>query len=388
MDFMRDIRKKLGDLESDNLLRRPIILDSPAGASLTIDGREVLCFCSNDYLGLANDPAVKAATVAAVEQWGVGSGASRLVCGTTRQHVLLERVLADFKAVEDAVATSTGWMANHAAIAALAGAGDVIFCDKLSHASIIDASTACGARLRTYRHADSARLQAMLEKYRSQYRRCLIVTDSLFSMDGDLARLVEIAQLKRQYDAQLLVDEAHATGVLGRTGRGAAELLGIEDDVDVSVGTLSKAMGALGGFVAGPGELISLIRNTARPYIYTTALPPAICSAAIKSLEIIRASPARREKLLSMAENFRKTLNTAGLDTLNSSSQIIPIVIGSAANALAVSQELLQEGFLIPAIRPPTVQPGSSRLRISITAAHNSADLDRLADLLTRLVKT
>ncbi len=386
MDKMQNIRKKLDELQAADLIRKPITLESAAGASVASGGRELLCFSSNDYLGLANDPAVRAESRDALSKWGLGSGASRLICGTMEPHVQLERALAKFECCEAVAVTTTGWLANHAAIGALAGPGDLVLCDKLNHASIIDAIAACGARLRTYRHCDAEHLREILGKHRSQYRQCLITTDSLFSMDGDLAPLVEIAKLKRKYDAMLMIDEAHATGAWGKTGRGIAELLGVETDVDVTVGTLSKAIGALGGFVAGSAELIELIRNTARPYIYTTALPPAICAAACKSLEIIRDEPARREKLQASAKYLRETLAQAGLNTLNSTSQIIPVVIGSAAQAQAVSQELLACGFLIPAIRPPTVRPGSSRLRISISAKHTQANLTSLAKTLVGLL--
>ncbi len=388
MDFTQKIHKKISDLKAKNLFRSPVTVDSPVGARVTIDGREMLCFCSNDYLGLANDPEIKAAAIAAIEAWGVGAGASRLVSGTMSPHVQLERALSAFEGTEAAVVTSTGWQANHSAICALAGPGDLILCDKLNHASIIDAAAASGARLRTYHHTNVDRLTDVLKKHRDKYHQCLIVTDSLFSMDGDMAPLREIAALKRQYDAQLMIDEAHATGVFGPAGRGVAEFLAVEDDIDVKVGTLSKGLGTLGGFVAGPADLIALIRNTARPYVYTTAPPPAICAAAVKSLEIIRDQPARREKLLGMAEKFRKTLNSAGLDTLNSQSQIVPVIIGTAVEALTISEKLLAEGFLIPAIRPPTVAPGSSRLRISITASHAPEDVSRLAETLVKIVKT
>ncbi|GAH63545.1 unnamed protein product, partial [marine sediment metagenome] len=234
MSIWDDMRADLEEQDALDLLRRPVVLDSPAAPRVTVDGREVLCLCSNDYLHLANDPAVRAAAEKAIRAWGVGAGASRLVSGTMGPHVQLEQALADFKGAASAVVTSTGWMANHAAVAALGGKDDLILCDKLNHASIWNAARAAGARLRTFPHRSTARLGALLERHRSKHRRCLIVTDSLFSMDGDLAPLREIVELKNRYDAQLLIDEAHATGVMGPAGRGVAELLEVEREVDAT----------------------------------------------------------------------------------------------------------------------------------------------------------
>ncbi len=387
MNIWQDMQSDLDSLAAADMLRRPVSLDSAAGARVTVDGRELVCLCSNDYLSLANDPAVRAAAVEAIETWGFGAAASRLVSGTMQPHTQLEKALAAFKQTDDAVITPTGWMANHAAITTLAGSGDLILCDKLNHASIIDAASACGARLRTYRHRDVERLEALLQRYRARYRRCLIVTDSLFSMDGDLAPLGEIVKLKLRYEAQLLIDEAHATGVLGAAGRGAAELLGVEQHVDVTVGTLSKAFGSLGGFIAGPAVLADTIRNTARAYIYTTAPPPAVCAAAMAGLEIIRSQPRRREELLQKARRLRQALNDAGLDTGDSASQILPVVIGPAGRAMQVSRDLLAEGFLVPAIRPPTVPKDTSRLRISLCWGHTPEEIGEFHRTLVKILK-
>ena len=374
------MQTSLDELAAADLLRRPWRLESPCGPRVRIGGREFVCLCSNDYLGLANDPAVKAAAVAGIERWGVGAGASRLVSGTMAPHAELERRLAEFKGAEAAIVTPTGWMANHVAVHALAGGGDVIFCDKLNHASIIDAARSSGARLRTYPHRDVERLGKMLEKHRRDGRRCLIVTDSLFSMDGDIAPLRELAELKDRFDAQLLIDEAHATGVMGDGGRGVAEMLGVESRLDAVVGTLSKAIGALGGFVAGPRALIETIVNTGRAFIYTTALPPVMCAAAMAALDIIQRQPQRRQKLLRMASELRGRLRAAGLRTGDSESQIMPVVIGDAGGAVRVSLGLMEAGFFVPAIRPPTVPHGSSRLRVSLSAAHEPPDLDRFVE--------
>jgi glycine C-acetyltransferase/8-amino-7-oxononanoate synthase len=383
MDIWTEIRSALEDLRDRDLLRSPLELESGAGPRVTVGGRQIICMCSNDYLALACDPALKQAACDAVQQWGVGSGASRLVSGTMSAHRDLERTIAEFKCAEDAVVTSTGWMANRAAICALARAGDLVLCDKLDHASIIDAARGCGARLRTYAHRDCARLRRILDERRAKFKRCLIVTDSLFSMDGDLAPLEELVDIKRSYDAALVIDEAHATGVLGEGGRGAAEHLGVEDDIDVTVGTLSKAVGCLGGFVAGPRVMCDMLRNTARSYIYTTALPPAICAAAKAAFGIIRSEPWRRQRLLEIAGRLRSLLRDEGFDTLDSAGQIVPVVIGGAGRAKAVAESLLDQGFLIPAIRPPTVARGTSRLRISLCSAHEDGDIDRLPGVLS-----
>ena len=382
VDVWKQMRAALADLERAGLLRAPAVVDSPCGPTVRVHGRELVCLCSNDYLSLANDPAVRAAAVEAVGRWGVGAAASCLVCGTTRLHVELEDRLAAFKGAEAAVVTSTGWMANHSAVAALAGAGDLVLCDKLDHASVLDAARASGAVLRTYAHRDVARLRRLLERLRSRHRRCLIVTDSLFSMDGDLAPLAELVDIKKQFDARLLIDEAHATGVLGDGGRGAAELLGVACDVDATVGTLSKAIGTFGGFVTGPDVLAATIRNTSRAFIYTTAPPAAICAAALAALDIIQSEPQRRRRLLAMAGELREALQQAGMDTRESVSQIIPVVVGSAEEALALARRLLDAGFLVPAIRPPTVAPKTSRLRISLCATHEPGDLRRFVAVL------
>jgi len=386
MNPWQEMKRALDEMEAADLRRRPMTLESACGPYVAIGGRRVLCLCSNDYLGLANDPAVKAAAIEAIGRWGVGAGASRLVSGTSRLHVELERRLAAFKGAEAAVLANTGYVANHLAITALAGAGDLILGDKLNHASIVDAAMFSGARYRTYPHGSLERLQGLLVRHRGKHRRCLIVTDSLFSMDGDVAPLREMAELKKRFDAQLLIDEAHATGVLGNGGKGAAELLGVEEDIDVTVGTLSKAVGALGGFIAGPEVLIDTIRNAGRAYVFTTALPPAICAAAIAALEIIRNEPQRRQRLLRMAENLRQRLNRAGLDTGESVSQIIPILIGRAGDAVRASQGLFEQGFFVPAIRPPTVPRGTSRLRVSLSAVHDQNDLDRFAKAVSPLL--
>ena len=390
MDIFQQMQRDLDGLADRNLLRSPVTVDSACGPVVSINGCDVLCFCSNDYLSLANHPDVRAAAVEAIEKWGVGTGASRLVCGGTAVHTQLERKLASFKGAGDAVVCSTGWMANRVAVCALAGKGDLVLCDKLNHASILNATAASGATVRTYLHRDMNRLETLLGRHRAAAGRCLIVTDSVFSMDGDLAPLVELAALKKRYDAQLLIDEAHATGVLGASGRGAGELLDVENDIDATVGTLSKALGSIGGFVAGPKPLIDTIRNTGRAYIYTTAPPAAACAAAIAALDIISASPQRAADLLKASGELRTRLRDAGLNVPDWDPQavtpIIPVIIGDAGRAAVIAANLLENDILLPAIRPPTVPPGGSRLRISLCADHTPEQIEELVGRLTAAV--
>lgn len=388
---MKDIWDQMADgldaLGGAGLLRACRRVESADPPRLVIAGRPAICMCSNDYLGLAGDESVKAAAVEAIGKWGVGVGASRLVSGTTSLHQQLETQLAEFKKTQAAIVTSTGWMANHVAIHSLAGPGDMILSDKLNHASIIDAGVSSGARVRTFPHRNIGRAGKILHDHRSGCKRCLIVTDSLFSMDGDIAPLAELVELKRKFDCQLLIDEAHATGVLGDGGRGVAELLGVEAGVDATVGTLSKAFGGLGGFVAGPRVLIDTIVNRGRSFIYTTALPAALCAAAIKSLEIIQAQPQRRQKLLGLAGKMRQRLTGLGLDCGDSASQIIPIILGSEEKTVQASQSLLDAGFYVAAIRPPTVPKGASRLRVSMSALHDESMIEEFLKALAQCMK-
>jgi len=373
-----DYRQALDDLEACGLRRRRRTVSSVAGASVCLDGRQVCCFAGNNYLGLAGDERILAAVRQAVGEWGWGSGASSLISGTTELHRQLERRLAEFKRTEAALVFPSGYMANLAAIRAAAGRGDVIYLDKLNHASIIDAATAGGARVRVFGHRDYGRLEELLTRSVGNGRR-LIVTDSLFSMDGDLADLVRLVELKKRYGATLLIDEAHATGVIGAGGRGVAEAMGVEGEIDITVGTLSKALGGVGGFVCGSGTFMEYLVNTARSYIYTTAVPAAVCAAAEAALDIVEADPQRRARLAELAGWVREELGRrGGLDIGQSQSQIVPVIVGSADRAVEMSRELLERGYWVPAIRPPSVPKGQSRLRISLIATHKREDVEGL----------
>ncbi|HOW70241.1 MAG TPA: 8-amino-7-oxononanoate synthase [Phycisphaerae bacterium] len=375
--------EQLADLVGRGLHRSLRTVESAPGRHLTADGRRLICFSSNNYLGLAAHPAVALAAKAAIERWGWGSGASALISGYTAAHAELADRLAAFESAEASLVCSTGYQANLAAIRGLAGPGDVILLDKLDHASIIDGARGSGAVVRVCPHRDYAKLRRLLERG-GAFRRRIIVTDSVFSMDGDLADLPRLVELKRRYEAILCVDEAHATGVLGLGGRGAAELMNVAGQVDVTVGTLSKALGGVGGFVAGSRLMIDWLVNTARAFIYTTALPPAACAAAGAALELVRCEPWRRVKVLDLAERMRSALASRGWDTGPSCTQIVPVIVGSSERALRLSGALEREGILVPAIRPPTVPGGGARLRISLSAEHEPEDVAALVQALER----
>jgi 8-amino-7-oxononanoate synthase len=340
------------------------------------DGRVLVNFGSNDYLGLAADPRLADAAREAAATYGWGAGASALVAGWTDIHQALADDLADFENAEAVALFPTGFAANLGAIAALVGPGDAVYADRLDHACLIDGARLAGARLRVYPHNDTARLAALLQRDRGRFRRSLIATDGVFSMDGDLAPLADLADLAEQYGAILLVDEAHGTGVFGDDGRGAASACGVAERVHVRVGTLSKALGSIGGFVAGSRRLVDHLTNHARTLIYSTALPPPAAAAARRALSIARSEPWRRARVHDLAGRLRSGLATAGFDVGTSSGPIIPVLLGEPGRALEMASRLVEHGYFAPAIRPPTVPDGTSRLRLSVTAAHTAEDID------------
>ncbi|VGO16767.1 8-amino-7-oxononanoate synthase [Pontiella desulfatans] len=358
-----------------------------AGGVIKIDGKEVLNFSSNDYLDLGRHPHVMDRAREALDQYGIGATASRLVTGTLPIHEELEARLAREKGYESALVFGSGYMANAGTIPSLAGRADTIFADKLVHASMVDACKLSGAKLVRWAHNDVEALEKRLEQYADTNGRKLIITESVFSMDGDLAPLKEIAALAEKYGAMLMVDEAHSTGTFGENGSGLVREFGIEKAVTVSMGTMSKAMAGYGGYVACSENLRKLLVNSSRAFIYTTAPPPAVIGAALGALDVFEASPRLGYILQANAAYFRSLLHEAGLDTLQSQSQIIPIVIGENKKAVAISQRLREEGIIAAAIRPPTVPAGSARLRISITLAHLVDDLERAAKLIIKAVK-
>ncbi len=365
--------------------RQRRLLQSPQTPTLVVDGKTCLAFCSNDYLGLANHPEVIAAQQQAAARWGAGSGASHLVTGHSQEHHALEEELAAFTGRERALLFSTGYMANLGVISTLVGQGDAVFEDRLNHASLLDGGLLSGARFQRFLHNDLDNLRARLQK--TGAGRKLVVVDGVFSMDGDCAPLRGLATLAAEENAWLMVDDAHGFGVLGATGAGTVEHFGLDQArVPILMGTLSKALGSFGAFVAGSDTLIETLINFARPYIYTTAMPPAVAAATRASLRLVQREPWRRAHLQSLITHFRTRAAALGLVLMDSSSPIQPLLLGDEARALAVSEQLAARGLLVIAIRPPTVPAGSSRLRITLSAAHSLADVDRLLDALADIL--
>ena len=375
-----DLASRLAERHSEHLYRLRPLLDSPQGPEVTVDGQKMLAFCSNDYLGLASHPEVIRALQQGAEKWGVGGGASHLVIGHSTPHHQLEEALAEFTGRPRALLFSTGYMANLAAVTALVGQGDTVLEDRLNHASLLDAGLLSGARFSRYLHNDAASLAVRLEKAAGD---TLVVTDGVFSMDGDLADLPAICQAARARGAWVMVDDAHGFGPLGATGGGCVEHFGLGiDDVPVLIGTLGKAFGTAGAFVAGSHELIETLIQFARPYIYTTSQPPAVACATLKSLELVRREDWRREHLNALIARFRLGASEIGLTLMDSPTPIQPILIGDSARALKLSALLRARGILVGAIRPPTVPAGSARLRVTLSAAHSAGQVERLLEAL------
>ncbi|HET8552205.1 MAG TPA: 8-amino-7-oxononanoate synthase [Gammaproteobacteria bacterium] len=374
----------LAERRAAHLYRSRRIAEGAQTIRRRIDGRDYLSFCSNDYLGLAAEPALVEACRAGVDTYGVGSGAAHLVNGHTRAHHELEEALADFVGRPRALLFSTGYMANLAVTGALAGRGDAVFADRLNHASLLDAALLSGARLTRYAHCDAAVLAARLQASEAPTR--LVTTDAVFSMDGDSAPLADLARVAAAHKAWLVADDAHGIGILGPQGRGsiAAAGLGLEE-VPVLMGTLGKAFGTFGAFVAGSEAMIETLIQKARPFIYTTALPAALAVATLKALQLVRDADDRREHLAALIARFREGAEQLGLHLMSSTTPIQPLLIGDAGNALAASSVLESAGILVTAIRPPTVPKGSARLRVTFSAAHSEADVDRLLEALAML---
>lgn len=375
-----DLRAGLERRREQHRYRRPALMEAPSGRTAEVGGRVCLNFCANDYLGLANDPEVVAAFRDAAGQWGAGSGASHLVCGHQRPHQELEEALAAHTGRERALLFSTGYMANIGAITALVGKGDALFQDRLNHASLIDAGLLSGARFRRYAHNDAGALAGQLA--RSDAGRKLVVTDGVFSMDGDQALLPPLLDACEGGDAWLMVDDAHGLGVLDESGRGTAFAQGVNAQVAVYMGTLGKALGTAGAFVAGSEELIETLIQFARTYIYTTAMPAAVAAATLVSLRKAQSDTWRRTHLAALIRRFRDGAAALGYVLMDSHTPIQPILIGDDARALALSQALARHDILVTAIRPPTVPEGQARLRVTLSALHQKADVDVLLNAL------
>ncbi|WP_297160528.1 8-amino-7-oxononanoate synthase [Thermogemmatispora sp.] len=375
LDFMRERLKALREAQLYRRLRPELGSGEPW---LERDGRRLLNLSSNNYLGLATHPALKAAARQASERYGCGAGSSRLIAGSSDLHAELERRLARFKRSESALLFNSGYVANVGVITALVGPGDLILSDALNHASIIDGCRLSRATCTVYPHNDSAAVARLLAEARSsgRYRRILVVTDSVFSMDGDIAPLEELIALSHRYGALLLVDEAHATGCLGPGGRGLLATVASDYEGIIAIGTLSKALGSFGAFVTGPVLLTDYLINVARPFIFTTALPPPVIAASLAALTVLEEQPMLVERLQANAAYLRRGLQALGFDTLTSSTHIVPVLVGEAGQALKMAERLQERGVLAVAIRPPTVPAGMARIRASVMAVHERSDLD------------
>ncbi len=379
---MKYISDELIRIKKSGLYRDLKVVGSAQDTRIDIEGKTFLSFCSNNYLGLANHPSVVKAVKDAVGKYGWGAGASRLVSGNMTLHETLENEISRFKGKEATLLFPTGYMANLGAISSLVSNGDLVICDKLNHASIIDGCRLSGAALRVYAHCDMEKLENILRKS-SKYNRKLIVTDSVFSMDGDLAPLPDIVKIAGKYKAMVMVDEAHGTGVFGENGRGVVEHFNLNREVDIVMGTLSKAIGSLGGYVTGDTDLINYLKNKARTFMYTTALPPAVCAASIAGIKLIKEDPSIREALWHNVHFIKDKLESLNFNVISSESPIIPILIGDAKRTVDISNFLYERGILISAIRPPTVPAGTSRLRITVMSTHSRNDMERLLAVLS-----
>lgn len=379
-----NLSSRLDERRAAHLYRQRPLLESPQGVRVVVDGQPLLAFCNNDYLGLASHPAVIEAFAEGARRWGVGGGASHLVVGHSRPHHQLEEALAEFTGRPRALLMSNGYMANLAAVTALLGQGDTVLEDRLNHASLLDAGLLSGARFSRYLHNDITSLAGRLDKAQGN---TLVITDGVFSMDGDLAELPSMSAATAERGAWLMVDDAHGFGCLGRNGGGIVEHFGLGmAQVPVLIGTLGKAFGTAGAFVAGSDELIETLIQFARPYIYTTSQPPAVACATMRSLQLLRTEHWRRQRLAQLIAQFRTGVADIGLELMNSPTPIQPILVGSNERAVALSAALRQQGILVTAIRPPTVPRGTARLRVTLSAAHSEDDVNQLLDALKRAV--
>lgn len=383
MQFLGDFLEKV---KAEKLYRQTITYNPISATHVQENGQTHLLLASNNYLGLTHDPMVQQAAIEAVRLYGTGSGGARLTTGTHPLFNELEQELAKFKNTQAAIVFNTGYMANVGVISALAGAEDIIFSDELNHASIIDGCRLSRSRVVVYRHSDMKHLQELLQTIPCRGKR-IIITDGVFSMDGDIAPLDIIVSLAEQYDAIVMVDDAHATGVIGPDGHGTAAHFGVQDKVQVQLGTLSKALGSEGGFVAGSEELIEYIRNKARSFIFSTALAPATIAAGLAALRQLAAQPELVSRLQENAQLVRRLLHSAQLPVLDGVAPIIPVIVGDADKAVRLTTELKQQGIIISAIRPPTVPAGTSRLRLTVTAAHEQKELTAAVNTIAATVE-
>jgi 8-amino-7-oxononanoate synthase len=382
---MSEIEERLAELERLGLSRRLRLVSGPQGPTVLLDGRPVLLLCSNNYLGLADHPRVREAAAEAAMRWGVGAGASRLVSGTMTIHRRLEERLAAFERSPACLLFGSGYLANIGVIGALVGSGDTVFSDELNHASIVDGCRLSRAEVVVYRHLDVEHLEWSLRRAggrRDGSGRRLIVTDSVFSMDGDVAPLQAIVELARVYDARVSVDEAHATGAIGPDGRGAIAQAGLEGEVDVLVGTLGKALGSYGAYVCADTEMVRYLINTSRPFIFSTAPAPPAVAGALAALELLQERPHRVQRLRSNASVLRRALGAEGFPVAENEMHIVPLLAGDECDAMRLCQEAIERGLFAQVIRPPTVPAGTSRLRLAAMASHTASDMRMAASVL------
>ncbi len=369
------IEKELQSLKEKERYRQIRWIEESPSPWVRMNGERVLLLCSNNYLGLANDPRLKKEALQAIEKWGCGSGGSRSISGSLAIHRLLEERLAQFHGCEAALLFNSGYSANLSLLTSLMGEGDAIYSDALNHASIVDGCRLSKASVQIYPHLGMKHLESLLEENQEK-RRKLIVTDGIFSMDGDLAPLSEIVQLARRYEAITMVDEAHAIGVFGANGRGATEHFQLSQEVDIRMGTFGKALGCFGAYVAGRKSLIEFLINRGRVFLYTTAVPPSVSASVMASLDIVEQEPKRRERLWENVHTLREGLNHLGFDTLKSQAHIIPVLIGEPEETMEMDRRLLEEKVFAQGIRPPTVPEGKCRLRVTVMATHTREDIN------------
>jgi len=377
------LKQELERLKTSGLYRDMKRITGHIDTTVSIDGKEVILLSSNNYLGLAFHPKLKEAAASALREYGTGACASRLISGNMEIHEELENKTAKFKGCQSAIVFPTGYMANIGVITSLAGNGDLILSDELNHASIIDGCKLSGAEVRVYPHKNIEKLKEILSQgnassSKGSYKRMLIVTDGVFSMDGDITPLPEILDVAREEDALVILDDAHATGVLGENGKGTAEHFGLTDENLIHMGTFSKALGSMGGYIAGSKVIIEYLRNNARPFIYSTALPPSVCASSIAAIDILEKEPSIRTRLWRNIARFRKGLTNLGYNTMESQTQIIPILIGDASLTMKFATAIFQKGVYAPGIRPPTVPEGKSRIRTSLMASHTDEQIDKV----------
>ena len=382
-DKINEFKKRLNKMKEENQYFYLKSIDSASGARVTIDGREMLMFASYNYLGLITHPKIKKAALDAIERYGTGAAGVRLLAGTTKIHEKLELKIAEFKGAEDAVTYSSGYVTNLAAISTLCGIGDLVIIDKLDHASIIDGCILSGANHRSFLHNDMNSLERILASS-EKYLNKLIIVDAVYSMDGDVANLPEISRLAKKYNAKVMVDEAHSIGVLGKTGHGIEEYFGLKNAVDIHMGTLSKTIPSIGGYLAGNRDLVSYLRHNSRPFIFSASLPPVAAATAVACLEVIESEPERITNLQKNIKQFKEGLNGMGYDTMNSTTSIIPILVGEEEDTLKLCKIVNDEGIFICPILFPAIPKGTNRLRAHILATHSSEDIEKALSIFKK----